>query len=485
MKKIFLFIIFSIFIVEIYCQYDFTTNDIPAIPQSTYLNPALMPTCRVYVSLPGLSSTTIQFGHTGFNPYQVLESRNDTTFINFNSIVNNLAKNNLVYFNLSEELLSFSFKIKNKHYFSFNVTEKINLNFYYPKSLMEFAYKGNGALLDQSITLDPAVDFNYYSEYALGYANNVNEKISVGARLKLLSGKLDVNTGNTDIKLTTTGEMYDITAIGKIELNTSIPSELRDTNNLDNIDSLLSDKDFLKDLIFMKNNLGGAIDLGITYKPTEKMTVGLSVIDLGFINWKNDPLNYVSTNDNATFTFTGIDIAPLIAGSDSAFNERIDNLLDSVKDIFEIDSTYNSYTTWLPTKIYLTFKYEISPKTSFGAGAKLTFINKKLSPSFHVYALHKFSHIFQATINYSIAYRNYSNLGFGFALTLSPFQFYLTTDNLLGPLIYDEYQSYNNEENKFEYINIPHNLKFLNVHFGFNFAFGCKAKKHKAPSISL
>jgi hypothetical protein len=485
MKKIFLFIIFSIFIVEIYCQYDFTTNDIPAIPQSTYLNPALMPTCRVYVSLPGLSSTTIQVGHTGFNPYQVLESRNDTTFINFNSIVNNLAKNNLVYFNLSEELLSFSFKIKNKHYFSFNVTEKINLNFYYPKSLMEFAYKGNGALLDQSITLDPAVDFNYYSEYALGYANNINEKISVGARLKLLSGKLDVNTGNTDIKLTTTGEMYDITAIGKIELNTSIPSELRDTNNLDNIDSLLSDKDFLKDLIFMKNNLGGAIDLGITYKPTEKMTVGLSVIDLGFINWKNDPLNYVSTNDNATFTFTGIDIAPLIAGSDSAFNERMDNLLDSVKDIFEIDSTYNSYTTWLPTKIYLTFKYEISPKTSFGAGAKLTFINKKLSPSFHVYALHKFSHIFQATINYSIAYRNYSNLGFGFALTLSPFQFYLTTDNLLGPLIYDEYQSYNNEENKFEYINIPHNLKFLNVHFGFNFAFGCKAKKHIPPSISL
>jgi hypothetical protein len=485
MKKIFLFIIFSIFIVEIYCQYDFTTNDIPAIPQSTYLNPALMPTCRVYVSLPALSSTTIQFGHTGFNPYQVLESRNDTTFINFNSIVNNLAKNNLVYFNLSEELLSFSFKIKNKHYFSFNVTEKINLNFYYPKSLMEFAYKGNGALIDQSITLDPALDFNYYSEYALGYANNINEKISVGARLKLLSGKLDVNTGNTDIKLTTTGEMYDITAIGKIELNTSIPSELRDTNNLDNIDSLLSDKDFLKDLIFMKNNLGGAIDLGITYKPTEKMTVGLSVIDLGFINWKNDPLNYVSTNDNATFTFTGIDIAPLIAGSDSAFNERMDNLLDSVKDIFEIDSTYNSYTTWLPTKIYLTFKYDISPKTSFGAGAKLTFINKKLSPSFHVYALHKFSHIFQATINYSIAYRNYSNLGFGFALTLSPFQFYLTTDNLLGPLIYDEYQSYNNEENKFEYINIPHNLKFLNVHFGFNFAFGCKAKKHIPPSISL
>ena len=46
---------------------------------------------------------------------------------------------------------------------------------------MEFAYKGNGALLDQSITLDPSLDFTYYREYALGYVNNINDKISIGA----------------------------------------------------------------------------------------------------------------------------------------------------------------------------------------------------------------------------------------------------------------------------------------------------------------
>ena len=48
MKK-YLFILVTALSINIYGQYNFTTNDIPVIPQSTYLNPALMPTCRVYI----------------------------------------------------------------------------------------------------------------------------------------------------------------------------------------------------------------------------------------------------------------------------------------------------------------------------------------------------------------------------------------------------------------------------------------------------
>ncbi|MDI9575741.1 MAG: DUF5723 family protein [Bacteroidota bacterium] len=483
MKKKYLFILVTALSINIYGQYNFTTNDIPVIPQSTYLNPALMPTCRVYIGLPLISSNSIYIAHTGFNPYQVLETRNDTTFINVNSVVNKLAKKNYLFQNNNIELLSFSFKIKNKHYFSFNIMEKINTWVSYSKNLVEFAYKGNGALLDKSITLNPALDFSYYREYALCYAMNINDKISVGARLKLLSGKININSGNTDIKLITTGEMYDITAIGTLELNTSMPEEMRDTNYINNFDSLVDNTDFVKDFILLKNNLGGALDLGFTFKPIDNLIIGLSIIDLGFINWKNDPLNFINRNENASFTFTGVDVAPLIAGSDSLFDERLDDLLDSIKDVFDIDSTYNSYTTWLPTKIYLTASYDITPKTTMGVGVHLMFLNKSVYPAFHFKALHKFSHIFQASINYTIANRNYTNLGFGFALTLSPFQFYLTTDNILGPLIYDEYQYYDEGDNKFKYVNVPHNLKYLNVHLGINLVFGCKAKKYAEPSI--
>jgi hypothetical protein len=95
MKKKYLFILVTALSINIYGQYNFTTNDIPVIPQSTYLNPALMPTCRVYIGLPLISSNSIYIAHTGFNPYQVLETRNDTTFINVNSVVNKLAKKKL------------------------------------------------------------------------------------------------------------------------------------------------------------------------------------------------------------------------------------------------------------------------------------------------------------------------------------------------------------------------------------------------------
>lgn len=81
---------------------------------------------------------------------------------------------------------------------------------------------------------------------------NINDKISVGARLKLLSGKININSGNTDIKLITTGEMYDITAIGTLELNTSMPEEMRDTNYINNFDSLVDNTDFVKDFILLK-----------------------------------------------------------------------------------------------------------------------------------------------------------------------------------------------------------------------------------------
>ena len=105
--------------------------------------------------------------------------------------------------------------------------------------------------------------------------------------------------------------------------------------------------------------------------------------------------------------------------------------------------------------------------------------------------MHKFGNIWHVTGSYSIINRNYANIGLGMSLKLAAFQFYVLTDNVLGPLIWNKYSW--TEEKKDnngivtsiepQSVTIPRNLKYMNFHFGMNFVFGCKPKKDFVPII--
>ena len=71
--------------------------------------------------------------------------------------------------------------------------------------------------------------------------------------------------------------------------------------------------------------------------------------------------------------------------------------------------------------------------------------------------------MFSASAAYSIMNKSYTNLGFGMALNLGPFQTYVTSDNL-------------------SCLFAPTKTKNVNFHFGINFVFGLKEKK---PTQSL
>ena len=482
MKKIITFFTVAIAALGLSAQNDMTIHSMQIIPQSYYNNPALIPTCKIHVGLPMLSSFYINAGHTGFNPKSVLSNNvYDSVEINMEGIMNSLAKNNYVFFDLNEEILSFGFKFKEKHYFNFSLTEKAFFRFSYPKDLIEFAYYGNGALMDDELMIgNLRVNGSHYREYAFGYSMDYDDKWNFGARAKLLFGKMNVNTKTSDISFYTESNMFDITVSSNIQANWCIPDELTDTLDDTEMDA--------KEYLLNSQNMGLGLDLGATYKYNDKWTFGLSVLDIGYIKWKkeDDIVNFTSRNQSGTFTFTGVDLAALMSDGDSLAQEELENMGDSVVDIFQIDTTYNPYSTMLNTRIYASAFYDITEKDRFSGLARIQFYDKGIHPSFSLAYQRKFGNILRLTGSYSIAHRNFTNLGIGFALNLGPMQLYMVTDNVLAPVIWNKYTWTKEEENgdiSTETLTLPRSWKYMNFHFGINVAIGCKPPKDYVPII--
>ena len=269
MKKLILLsaIFMSFFSLQSFAQNDLTIHSMQIIPQSYYNNPALIPTCNIHVGVPGLSSLYLEGGHTGFNAHNVISiNRFDSVEVDMENFLNKLSKNNYVYTSVNEEILSFGFKIKKKHYFNFSLTEKMFFRFSYPKDLVEFVYRGNGALLDQDVMIgNLRLNASHYREYAFGYSMDFNEKWNFGARTKLLFGKMNVNTQKSDISFYTESNFFDITVTSDVVANWCIPEALTDTLDATELDA--------KEYLLNKQNFGLGFDLGATYKYNDKLTL--------------------------------------------------------------------------------------------------------------------------------------------------------------------------------------------------------------------
>ena len=170
-------------------QQNFTLYNMEMVPQRMYSNPAFIPFSDINVGIPMLSSQYFNFSNNGFKYSDLIRHTGDSLSVDYGNMLSKLAKNNYVNAAYQPDLLSFGFRIK-KNYFSFNATEKINFSFRYPKNFMEFIWKGNGGLLGEEVKLNFGLNFTHYREYAVGYAREVNDKLTVGGKLKYDNGQI-------------------------------------------------------------------------------------------------------------------------------------------------------------------------------------------------------------------------------------------------------------------------------------------------------
>lgn len=207
-KKIYKFILVSLiyflFISEnqSFAQDGNTIYFMQNIPQSSFSNPALMPNCKFYLGLPGISSLQFNLDNSGFSYNDVFTRRaDDSLIIDKDKLLGALSDKNKLSYDMSEQIFAMGFRAK-RSYFSLSVNSKISANFNYTKDFMTFLLKGNAEFIGKDIDLSGSkLEANTYSEIALGYAREFGKKFTFGMRVKYLVGAVNVYTERSDIKI--------------------------------------------------------------------------------------------------------------------------------------------------------------------------------------------------------------------------------------------------------------------------------------------
>ncbi len=452
-------IIYSIIVLFYFCQsvdaQDNTLYFMDRIPQTKYVNPAIMPACKWYIGFPGISNLQFKASNNGFTYNDLIHKgtgvRKDSLIIDINNLLDKIYDKNFFQADLNEEILSFGFLLKEDYYFNFFIANRTTARISYPKEMLDFIVKGNGnEYLGKTASFEGlGLDVMNYNEYGFGYSQQVLENLSVGATIKILQGVTNVYTEKADITITTDSVDWKIDNQSNTIINVSAPMTVGlDTAGYVDFNSIeFKSNDYVKDFVLNKN-FGVSLDFGAVYKFSERITLSASITDIGFINWKTNPHNFKS---NAGYQYLGFDLTDY----DEEVGIDFESMYDSLFSLTNTKHSTDAYTTWLNPRVFLGGYYNFDDNFYFGALSQIRFFEKSVHPSLSLSANARFWKLWNASLSYSMMDRNYTNIGLGIAMRLTPFQLYLITDNVTCFFI-------------------PHKTTNVNLKFGINLTFGCK-----------
>lgn len=286
----------------------------------------------------------------------------------------------------------------------------------YTRDLAEFVTNGNGPFVGETMNLSPQLDYINYNEIYLGLQKSFGP-LSMGVRVKRLSGVEVIKTRNNKIDLTTSDDIYQLTVESDFELSSSRVFQYEDLDEFSlNVQSFSFDN-------FMKNNGGWAFDIGASLEVGDRLELSLGVVDIGSIDWDVDPKTYRS---NSTQNFDGIDVSEYIA-SDEEFV-----ILDSVEALLELTETNEVFSTSLPSKIYLGGKFKISNLWSVGALIQSNGTGDRRANVVAFNGTTKLYKFLSVGALYSIKSGNLTNFGLHTTVKVGPVIGFLSTDNIFG-----------------------------------------------------
>jgi hypothetical protein len=421
-----------------YAQQELTLHLLDNVFQASHTNPAFVPRNKVHVSVA--SSFHLTAKNSGFTYNQLAanieEDETGQRILDIEKLYENLnlSGNDYIHFSGDIDLFALSFKAA-KNRFSLNVTERFFGRQRYDKSVLQFAVQGNEP--GQTLQLgNYETDGIHYREVGIGFNRPflTDNKLVVGTRVKALFGLANIQTEEANISLTTgtEQELYAITTNANVRINTSGTNLLED------------------DVAAYATNMGNGgfgIDLGGTYQLNDQISFAASIINLGMISWKEDAQTISS---DGTFTFAGVDNENLLT---EGFNLDVQQLTDSIADIYEFEEEATTYSTSLPTQVYLTGHYQLATRTTASATLYADFYQSSRR-SLSVGVKQDVGRWLQAAATYSLQARSYNNLGLGLAMTTGPkgLQLYFASDNILA-------------------LADVGNAKVINARAGFNFVF--------------
>jgi hypothetical protein len=476
MKSILHILLFVLFFNALYLNGRGQSNTMfwmKSLPQTANYNPAKQTGAKLFIDIPALPNFTINAFHTGFTVDDALKPiPSDTMFmIDLDGIENALNLKNNINFDFDLSILNLGFSIGNDMFASFGINYKANESFWYPKGLIEIRrlnYRENNTPL----SFDFSQNLTIHREIFVGLSKDMGNGFTFGGRLKFLSGYANISTEQLKIDWyteTSPDSMYEWTFISDMNIRLSTPVDW--SIQYDSLGSFQSfqtlpfnPRENISALIF-PNNPGLAIDLGAEYNLDDRFIFSASIIDFGFIKWNSNP---GIMTQNAQFRFSGIDVAKYISGlesitggTDSLGQKIAQDMIDTIKTVFNPSIEESAYRTRLNSKIYLGVDAVVNDYLNIGVLYRGLISDKKLSSGFTLSANTNFLKGWSYSLTYSIMNGKANNVGMGLAYKVGPWQMYFITDNMAVPF-------WAMNESKFS-DNWLKNTKTLNFAFGMNF----------------
>lgn len=332
-----------------------------------------------YVSIPALGNISVNtHGNFGYrdvimsNPmYPSLSDKKMTTFLNpYISAEDALSGfstgNNRITGDVSLTILSAGFKAFGG-YNTIEINSRTTTGVSLPYELFEFA-KNTG---NHSYNIgDINAHAQSFAEIAFGHSRQINDKLRLGAKLKVLVGlgRADVKMRNMKADLTAE-DKWTITGEATTDVSMkgfSYVSEEKEYN-IEGSGTYERVNDVDLDGVGV-GGLGMAIDLGGVYEINEDWTVSASVLDLGFISWTNDML---AENRSKSFVFNGFHDVSVTSDRGEEIDTKVDRYGDQLADFANLtdmgDKGGRSTGIGATINVGAEYTLPVYRKVSFGA----------------------------------------------------------------------------------------------------------------------
>lgn len=429
-----------------------------------HINPAYTPEERLTLAIPPLlppfpiPSFAISVSSSAFALSDIIKPGvNGKTLVDTRTWLQNSRPVNSISASLQMDLFSAGFRLNERDFLSLQVSNRAEMNLEYSKDMLSLLLEGNGAagILGKEQSPRTYLDGIHYTSIGIGYSKTLMAgRLQTGIRISYLSGQEHIRTEKADISLMTDAGDFTITGSADIILRTSGMHKGLFQGEGDQ----MSGKYF-----FNTGNNGWGMDAGFQYRINDRWKIAAAINDLGYIKWKNDVRTYSSKEPGAVVKFEGVDLIDYTNES-MTVEEAFQELTDSLKGRFDLVENTSSYSSMLNLRTSSTVTYSLSKKQSISLFIENSLYNKRIHPDVSLSYSISAGKWLNTSIAWSFIDRTAGNLGLFLSINPGPFQWYISSDNILGLAFYDKYGK----------VPVPAYTRHASLRMGFNLTIGKK-----------
>lgn len=461
-------------------------------PMRHKINPAFQPVSRVYVGLLPLHYTSFSFGNNALALNDLIYKKGDQLITALHpgetDKLSKLLKNDLRFtMNTELALLNFGARtLDSLGYFHVGLNTRLEGTIALPGDLYNVLNNSNsvgGATLSLNSL---AVNVHALTEISVGYSRIANDKWVIGGKLKFLYGHAfaDFRTNEAYVQM----HPDQLSAFINADVNIAGPlvQNMPSRFDKDNVGEITKYLDYTNIGSFIKpKGLGGAIDLGFTYKPVKQFQLAVSVTDLGFVHWNSTTY---SLKGETTYTGPVMHYSEINSKTDEERNTGINSVLDTISayateflenslvgNKADSKGIYRMTNTRLHVGIDGIF---CDNKIGIGIYSATQFRNRRVYEEVTFGLSLRPVNWFNLALSYSFMNGRWNSMGAG--LSFMPYDglnFTVMTDYI--PFTYADVV-----QNGTSLI-VPYKMKGLNLAFGVTIVAGTNPKKEKKVALAI